>query len=144
MQLEFIELRAQTEISSLELRKRAGEFPGRDVDLRYLVRNACEEVAFLWYDVFPTEVYLVLYELFVATGFRGQGIGSLLIQHTEALALARGYKKILVRPEPLSDEITKERLIVWYQKRGFTQMDGDRGIYVKSLSSGESSPTSGL
>jgi ribosomal protein S18 acetylase RimI-like enzyme len=138
MQFEFIELKAQTEIDSAELRARAREFPGREIDLRYLVRKAGDEVAFLWYDVFPTEVYLVLYELFVARAFRRQGIGSELIQHAEALAIERGYKQILVRPEPLSDEMTREQLIAWYERLGFTKMAGERGIYVKNVSTGES------
>lgn len=132
MQLEFIELKTQTEINSEELRARAREFPGRVIDLKYLVRKAGEEVAFLWYNTFPTDFYLVIYELFVAARFRNQGIGSALIRHAETLATDRGYRQILVRPQPLSNDITQAQLIVWYEKRGFTKMTGDEGIYFKN------------
>jgi GNAT superfamily N-acetyltransferase len=118
MQLEFIELKTQTAINSGELRARARQFPGRVIDLRYVVRKADDEVAFLWYNTFPTEFYLVIYELFVAARFRHQGIGSALIHH----------------------EITKEQLIAWYEKRGFTKMAGDRGIYLKNDFIGQSYP----
>jgi len=134
MQLEFIELRTHAEIISEELRARARQFPGRAIDLRYLVLKAGKEVAFLWYNTFPTEFYLVIYELFVEERFRHQGIGSALIQHAESLATARGYRQILVRPQPLSDKITPEQLVGWYEKRGFTKMTDDRGIYFKNVS----------
>jgi hypothetical protein len=52
----------------------------------------------------------------------------------------RGYKRILARPEPLYHEITKEQLIAWYEKRGFTKMAGDRGIYLKNDFIGQSYP----
>jgi hypothetical protein len=56
MDLELVELRAKTEIKSAESRGRAGEFPGREIDLRYLVLKKDGEVAFLWYEMFPTGV----------------------------------------------------------------------------------------
>lgn len=142
MQLEFIELRAQAEIISEELRARAREFPGRAIDLRYLVLKAGKEVAFLWYNTFPTEFYLVIYELFVEARFRHQGIGSALIHHAETLATARGYRQILARPQPLSDEITQEQLVAWYEKRGFTKMTDDRGIYFKNAPFEDTHPIS--
>jgi len=132
--LEFIELKAETEINSGELRAPAGDFPGRCIDLRYLVVRAGREVAIVWYNTFPPDHYLVLYKLFVAAKFRRRGIGSALIQHAEALARARGYNRILVHAQPLSDDITEKQLIGWYEKRGFKCTDPERETYVKNIS----------
>jgi len=137
MHLELVELKAKERISSKELRGRTGAFPGREIDLRYLiVLNAGREVAFLWYDLFPTDFYLVLYEMYVAKRFRGQGIGSELLLRTEDLAMKRGYNRVLVRPMPLSDGIGRERLIGWYERRGYREMPDQLEIYVKDVSLG--------
>jgi GNAT superfamily N-acetyltransferase len=136
MHLEFVELKAKSDIKARELRARAGEFPGSEINLRYVVQRESEEVAFLWCDVDPAEDYFVLYELFVAERFRGQGIGSELLRRTQSLAAERGYKRILVRPKPLSREIKQEDLVKWYEKNGFTPMLGEPGIYIKDLLAG--------
>jgi len=138
MHFELVELKVKERVSSKELRGRTGAFPGREIDLRYLVLKAGREVAFLWYDLFPTDFYVVLYEMYVAKRFRGQGIGSELLLRTEDLAMKRVYKRVLVRPMPLSDGIGRERLIGWYERHGFREMQDQPGIYVKDFSLGSS------
>ncbi len=134
MHLDLVELKARERISSKELRGRTGVFPGRQIDLRYLVLKGGREVAFLWYDLFPTDFYLVLYEIYVAKRFRGQGIGSELLHRTEDLAMKRGYNRVLIRPMPLSDGFGRERLIAWYQRHGFREKPDQPGTYLKDVS----------
>jgi hypothetical protein len=46
--MQFIKLTSKKQICSVELQLRAKSFPGRKIDLRYLVRRRAEDVGFLW------------------------------------------------------------------------------------------------
>lgn len=133
MELELNELTAACQINSPELRDRAGDFPGHDITRRYLVTVLRKEVAFLWYDAFPDNDYLILYEIYVAKRFRWQGIGSELIRRSEQLARDLGYGRLFVLPKPLADGITKEQLVKWYTDRGFVPKPDQDGAYVKEV-----------
>jgi GNAT superfamily N-acetyltransferase len=123
MTLELVELHSKRQVRLKELRKQTGDFPGRSVDQRFLVREKGTEVALLWLVVFPPERYLVIYRLYVAERFRGNGIGSELIRHAETLTKQLGRSQILLTPEPLSPDTTREELVAWYKRRGFAQLN---------------------
>jgi GNAT superfamily N-acetyltransferase len=133
MHLQFIKLTSKKQICSIELRMRAKDFPGRKIDLRYLVRRRGEEVGFLWYMAFPSEKYLKVQEIYVAKEFRRQGIGLQLIGHAETLARRRKYEGLTLTPRPLDPEIDTERLVAGYEKQGFVKVDAERRIYRKLL-----------
>lgn len=134
MKLELHKLTAASEINSAELRARACRYvPGNEVRLNYLVRMSGEEVAFLSYDAFPDSEHLVLYEMFVAERFRGQGIGSELIRRSLQLATELGYRRLLVMPKPLAEGITPQQLVTWYEKRGFVPAPEQHGTYIMEI-----------
>ena len=131
--LEFIKLVSKSQIRSPELRKRAKAFPGRTIDLRYLVRRSAEEIAFLWYMAFPGETLLKIHEMYILKEFRGQGIGLHLIAHAEQLAMRRDYQGLILTAVPLDLEIDIKRLVTWYKKHGFTEKDAERKLFCKFL-----------
>jgi GNAT superfamily N-acetyltransferase len=131
--MQFIKLTSKKQISSTELQLRAKAFPGRKIDLRYLVRRRAEDVGFLWYMAFPSERYLKVQEIYVLKEFRRQGIGVQMIQHAEELARRLKYDGLVLTPEPLDPEIDTGRLVAGYEKQGFVEADCGRRIYCKLL-----------
>lgn len=139
MKLEVLELNSASEISSPELRERAAiSVPGTEVSRSYIVRMSGNEVAFLSYDLMRDDKNLVLYELFVASRFRRQGIGSELIRHSIRMATKLGYRQLLVRPKPLAEGIAQEELVCWYERCGFVPAPEQPGAYIKAVPEGES------
>jgi len=139
MKLEVVELNSASEISSAELRERAAQsVPGLEISRSYIVRMSGNEVAFVSYDLIPDDENLVLYELFVASRFLRQGIGSELIRHSVGMATKLGYRQLFVRPKPLAKGIAQEELVCWYVRRGFVPAPAQPGAYIKVVPEGES------
>jgi GNAT superfamily N-acetyltransferase len=139
MKLEIHKLIAFSEINSPELLARAHPWvPGNEVRVSYLVRMSGEEVAFLSYDADRDSDRLTLYEIFVAEQFRGQGIGSELIRRSRQLAAEKGYRRLFVIPKPLAEEITPQKLVRWYEERGFVPSPEQRGAYIMEIPHEES------
>jgi GNAT superfamily N-acetyltransferase len=134
MKLDLHKLTAASEINSADLLARARRYiPGNEVRLSYLVRMLGEEVAFLSYDAFPDSDRLILYEMFVAERFRGQGIGSELICRSLQLATELGYRRLFVIPKPLAEGITQQKLVRWYEERGFVPDPEQHGAYIMEI-----------
>jgi len=123
MNLKLFELHSKRQVKSKELRAHAEPFPGRKIDHRFIVRQETKEVALLWFVVFPSEPYLVIYKLYVAGRYRGKGIGSELIRRAEIMARQSGRSRILVTPKPITPYTTREELVAWYERRGFSRLN---------------------
>ena len=93
---------------------------------RYIVRRGDEEVAFLAFDLCCPDI--LMYEIFIRQGYRGQGIGSLLIKEAADVGREYGCTRLLVRPEELLSEYPVNKLTDWYQKRGFAEVSDNPGL----------------
>ncbi|HAX61443.1 MAG TPA: hypothetical protein DCX95_02640 [Elusimicrobia bacterium] len=86
-------------------------------------------------DFYPVEKgYLVLYELFVSSNNRRQGIGSKILLKIEKIAKSNKYKKIIIRPKSLNKNIPEENLKKWYEKRGYQISKVDSSCMEKIIS----------
>ena len=115
---------------SSELQARADNNPLSDARKQYRVWVAESEAAYLSFDIWPTE--LSLYEIFVAREFRDCGVGSECIRFAIKLATRLGKPRLTVRPGPLAEQ-SKEDLIAWYKRRGFTEVAGEPGHFEVCL-----------
>ncbi len=75
------------------------------------------ESAFTALDRWPD--FLVVYELFVSSELRAQGIGSSVLNEIERVAMQEGFPEIRLRPSPLEAGGDSDRLVEWYRKRGY-------------------------
>ena len=131
--LQVQELDSGINIQSPELRCRANRATWPQWRPKYLVYKDGQEVAFLWLTVIPDKDYILLHELWVAKERRQQGIGSAVIQEAEKIALGRGGKQLRLRPEPLSDDMSKDELTSWYGRHGFHPCAEEAGALQKEL-----------
>jgi GNAT superfamily N-acetyltransferase len=132
MTLHLEELYKERPYLSPELRARADETPWTQNRLQYVVYRNDDQVAFLSFDLLFEEGF-VLYELFVAEEHRRQGIGSALIREAEKIGSSRCYSQLVIRPEPLAKDISKEQLVRWYLAQGFTPFIDQPGLFRKEL-----------
>ncbi|MGD1119011.1 MAG: GNAT family N-acetyltransferase [Dehalococcoidales bacterium] len=107
----------------------AGEDPGRGFDVfirrkdccgKWVAENKGQIVGFIGLlDVIGEEGVAEIEPLVVATGSRGKGIGSELVEYIKIEAKKRGYKFITIRPELRNEEAFK-----LYVKLGFNLVGG--------------------
>lgn len=100
---------------------RAKESPKSPRTRHYRAIENGTEIGFLSLDIIPGVDYLVLYELFVPTSLRRQGVGSRLLEEVEKMAVGLGYVQVNLTPWPLEDGISEEELIRWYKARGYSE-----------------------
>jgi GNAT superfamily N-acetyltransferase len=123
-------------ISNAEIRRCAKDGSKAVVTKHFVAVENREELAFVSLDIFPpTQQPLCLYTLVVPKLLRRKGIGSRVLVEVERLAVEWGYRKVLLRPEPLDEIWSKESLERWYSKRGYAPPDPERpDVWTKTLS----------
>lgn len=130
--MDFAELTEPHLIEDPGLRERA-TYKSTNLHTRhFLIRENGKELAFLSLDFSPPPDPLFIYDMFVSGNLRGQGIGTRLLKEIEMLAKRSGYDSIELNAHPL-DEMPQEKLVVWYEKRGFSQQDGSKELMMKKL-----------
>ena len=74
-----------------------------------------------------------VYEIYVLSDFRKQGIGTALLSHAEDLAIKTGCTKIRLDARALDRETNQESLLSWYQDQGYIQESDGVEQMEKSL-----------
>ncbi|MEE9354098.1 MAG: GNAT family N-acetyltransferase [Methylococcaceae bacterium] len=85
----------------------------------YLGKLDNQSFGYVAIDILPNSDVMPIYELFVLPELRENGYGSHLLLGAEELGKIKNYKKITLKPEPLPNSISKERLVQWYRDRGY-------------------------
>ena len=117
-----------------EIRCRARDCSKTIVTRHFVAIEGGIEVAFVALDILPAPVdHLVLYELVVPKELRGQGIGSRILLEVERRAREWKYIGVLLRPKPLDDYFSKERLNDWYSRRGYIPRPDDPTTWTKTV-----------
>lgn len=128
LKIRFEELGAQRTFSSAELQERSSCNPWDENRKQYRVWLGGDEAAFLTFDIFwPDE--LNLYELFVATSYRGIGVGSAAVAFAIDLARTMRKPRLSIRAIPLSNQ-SQEDLIAWYRRRGLQPSADDPELLI--------------
>ncbi len=133
MKLQYKDLSIDNTIQSKELKERAERNPITDKRHCLLVLLNQKEVGYLAFDLWPSKDYIVIYELFIIPEYRRKGIGTIAMKKAEKIASEYGNLSIHIRPEPLSREISKEKLIGWYRQLGYFPLVDNPDLFVKEL-----------
>ncbi len=123
-------------VQTPDLRDRAAHSGRAMYTHHFLVFDDDDEVAFVSLDLYPVAMKkpFVIYELFVTRECRERGVGTQVLEMIEATAMEKGYRSIILKPKPLDKDITEERLVAWYKKRGFTLGPNNAGFLEKRVS----------
>jgi GNAT superfamily N-acetyltransferase len=119
MEIQLIEATDPRYFDLPELRKRAEESQKSRNTTHYCAIAHGREVGFLSLDAWRDTGRMVLYELFIATELRRQGMGSVLLTIVEEMARAEGLRRLTLRPKPLDQGITRQELVEWYLRKGY-------------------------
>lgn len=120
----FLTKEEKQKIKTPDLKERSNLNPLADNRKQYLVLSRDgEELAYLSFDILPGKDYIVLYEIFVTKAHRRKGIGNATLLEAENIAKIFCFFKIRVNPKSLSEEVPQERLIEWYKKKGYYEID---------------------
>ena len=118
MPADPMELRSITNPENLQndtIRNRARGGSKTAVTRHFAAIEGEVEVAFVALDILPApEDQLVLYELVMPKELRSRGIGSRVLMEVESLAKEWKYVGMLIRPHPLDEHWTTDRLNRWY------------------------------
>jgi len=118
--MRLVELPCPENVANAELRTRALISPKAKWTRHYVAYDDGREVAFVSLDINARVDYLVLYEMFVPERLRTQGIGSRVLLEIERTARNLAYHKVTLLPQPIDPAISRDVLIGWYRKRGYT------------------------
>jgi GNAT superfamily N-acetyltransferase len=85
----------------------------------YIVTDEGSEIGFLSLDLAPPDEPLVIYEIFVPNGRRGNGLGTHMLRAAEEVAYSLGYKWTLVIPKTMDDAFPQTDLEAWYRRNDY-------------------------
>ena len=85
----------------------------------YLVTDEDREIGFLSLDLSPLDEPLVVYEIFVPSGLRRNGLGTRLLRAAEEVAYGLGYKWTLIVPKTMDDAFPQADLEAWYRRNDY-------------------------
>jgi GNAT superfamily N-acetyltransferase len=92
------------------------------------------EAGLLIFEHFPSTSLGFVYEIFVLEGFRGLGIGNLLLSKAEDVALESACTMLHLTARSLDQEFIKDDdLKSWYLRKGFIHNFSDSGDMLKRL-----------
>ena len=130
-EIRFEVLGSQRIFESAELQDRANQNSWDEWRKQYRIWLGDHEAAFMTFDIFlPNE--LNLYELFVATEYRGHGVGTAAIRFAADLGRRMGKAQLSIRARPLSGQ-SQDDLIAWYIRRGLTPRAEDPEFLMLNL-----------
>ena len=121
------------DFATSELRNRATDSSKPAATTHYRAVEGDEEVAFVALDVLPGRQFIVLYEVFVRSDRREQGIGLRVMSAVEAHAREQGFRQIKLRPHPLDQSNSAEELRQWYTRQGYAEDEIDHALLQKRL-----------
>jgi GNAT superfamily N-acetyltransferase len=121
IKIEIAPIASPQDIAVTELRERA-EGALCSVARQYVASIDGRVVGFLSFDDRPAFEAGVIYEIFVLSAFRRQGVATILLEFGERLARATGYRRVKLFPKSLDDEMSDAQLAQWYERRGYVVM----------------------
>ena len=130
--VRFEEIGPERNFDLQELQERANHNAWNKNRKQYRVWSGDRQVAFVTFDT-CWEDELNLYEVFVARQYRGQVIGTVIVQFAADLGKQMGKPRLTIRARPLSDQSQSE-LIAWYVRRGLIPREGEPEFLVMELS----------
>ncbi len=120
-------------ICELSLKSRAENNPLRPSRRQYIIWLENKEIAYLSFDLFPEQHFLVIYEIFVANDYRNQGFGTQILADAEQLIQKWGYNKIKLVPKSLEPKTSGKKLAKWYKEKGFIEDPTNSQVLEKSF-----------
>lgn len=96
-----------------------------------------KDIAYVAVDVVPIRDYVELYQLYVLPEQRRRGSGTTILRKVEQMATELGLKKIVLNPQPIDGEWTREDLIRWYLRNGYSWLSEDKDFMLKQVSTAE-------
>lgn len=95
------------------------------------------EAGLLIFEHFPNSRMGVVYEIFVLPDFRRKGVGRLLLDRADFVALASACKELRLHARSLDQaHVDDAQLMSWYGRSGFERDASDPGWMKKNLNVG--------
>lgn len=130
MDLEIIEI----EIGSIK-----SEFTERIAQSRtsvtkfFVARSGNQDLGIISIDQYKPPNPLFVYFIFVERKFRNRGIGTILLDFAEQLAINRRNPSIVLQPHEVESDVPLQELINWYIKKGYSWRENDSTRMEKPL-----------
>jgi GNAT superfamily N-acetyltransferase len=117
----FTKVETEDRFEASELRTRARESTKSKKTTHYRVLADDVEVAFVSLDRWPEPdvSQMVVCEIFIPRDLRRKGIGAIILDEIEKVAIKEGFKKVHLRPWPLDSELMQTKLNAWYLNKGY-------------------------
>lgn len=115
------------EFTREDLRRRALQSGKNALTNHFAVWEDGEEVAFLSLDIYPPTQFpeidwYTIYEIFVPAPLRSRGIATRVLGAAEQVGKDRGLRYARLFAKPLDSSRTREQLVEWYSRHGYTIM----------------------
>ena len=117
--IEVLEIVEHAQIENLEIIDRAKQSTKNGWTKHFIVKDATKEVGFLSLDLMYHRKLLFLYELFVVTDKRRNGIGQKILDWVYEFARKEKFETIWLEPNPFDRSVTLEVLNKFYMTNGF-------------------------
>lgn len=105
----------------------------------YIAKFGEKEVGIITLDCYSPPNPLFVYFIFVENSYRKRGIGTMLLDHAERIAIERGNPSIVLEPREVEQNISLQKLTYWYNRKGYSQRVGDPLRLEKLLDIGKQS-----
>lgn len=117
-----------------ELRSRDARSLRRAFTRHFLATEAGSEVGLISVDLLPAAERLILYEIFVSTALRVQGIGAKLLWAAEEMAKGLSFELMLLVSKSLDKGFEQQALEDWYARQRYVPLqDSSNGAVVKRI-----------
>jgi N-acetylglutamate synthase-like GNAT family acetyltransferase len=129
VEMELREIESAQQFVSPYLRDKASKSSKAQVTRHYAALSHGQEIAFVAIDVPKDKSCLYIYTLFIEPALRCRGFGAEIVKECQAFAVKLGCKKIRVKPLPIEEGGSEDRLIAWYTRLGFKPSSQQLGFY---------------
>jgi GNAT superfamily N-acetyltransferase len=137
MGLRLRKVLSYSEISNAALRQWAEPRSRASYTRIFVATVDNKDIAYVAVDVVPIRDYVELYQLYVLPEQRRRGYGTTILRKVEQMATELGLKKIVLNPQPIDGESTREDLIRWYLRNGYSWLSEDKDFMLKRVSTAE-------
>jgi hypothetical protein len=133
MVITLVQANGPDDFEVSELKKRAQDSIRSPKTQHYKAMRHSKDVAFVSLDRWPEFSEMIVYELFVPSSTRRQGIATEVLKEVERISACEGFSTVSMLASPLDHTITEDLLCGWYSRRGYDSDTTNRRKFSKMI-----------